>query len=694
MVRWHLQVLGVPLLSPQTLNKKAEVRFRYRDTWLLLASLALDPSTTRREALILRLELDGNQKGKDRLRLRLNDLRHGAPHRGKSDQSYCGLGADIILADVATVTLSPHTVQTDLQVVQAALVQAARLPTPQQKIACLRGASALLRGSFMEGYDLPGPSDGWLESLRVEADRLSAEVWLQLAQALEAAGERRSAFDAARKAYALRPENPETLELLLDLADGAREQEEILQLARKLKIEALLPHLEVLEREGVPPTISEENVLQAAVQTRLSQLSQKSVEALKRIACFPQDFTADQALAIADVSAETLERLVKAFPLHKGEDRYYLLPALRSALRSLLSQSERDRFSQRHAQAFLQLSLQEPPDHDTFRQKLQREAGHLVSAIQWFQSQTPTLEGVHLINQCRHWLGKFAPLRQALLQAVGYLEAATETVGLPLGESQRSAQILGLLAMDQQEFKKALHWFQRFDIPCHHHWYYILMAAHHGADDAVFDHYANRILSGQFDPRMLPLAPESKKRFIESVHLQVADNSSARGKYAEALEHNEQAFSLRREVGQGEDSAPALWSQRAAILSCLGRAEESARSWDRALSGYEAQGNLGGVAECYQAIGKRLASQGQGGLSISLLRQAIDLFRSVGNGGAVAATQGDLGDIWLNLGEHLKARELYEQGLDYWQAQKNPRWIAKFEERLQQCEASSGKMPP
>lgn len=128
------------------------------------------------------------------------------------------------------------------------------------------------------------------------------------------------------------------------------------------------------------------------------------------------------------------------------------------------------------------------------------------------------------------------------------------------------------------------------------------------------------------------------------------------------------------------------------IFQGLGNVAEAERDWDRALLGYEAQGNRGGVAECYHELGRLAARNGRIGLGISLVQQAISTFEETGNIGAVAATQGTLGDVFLECGQREKARTLFEKGLAFWQERQHPRWTAKFEARLQTLETSSGKM--
>ena len=160
----------------------------------------------------------------------------------------------------------------------------------------------------------------------------------------------------------------------------------------------------------------------------------------------------------------------------------------------------------------------------------------------------------------------------------------------------------------------------------------------------------------------------------------------------EAQRHNEAAFTLRRELGYVVENLPVLWSQRAFIHKGLGCDTDAEHCWDRALLGYQVQGNRGGVAESYQELGRLATRNGRAGLGIALVGQAITIFEEVGNLGAVAAAQGTLGDILLERGDRHGARMLFEKGLAFWQERKHPRWMSIFKERLRNLEVTSGKI--
>ena len=164
-------------------------------------------------------------------------------------------------------------------------------------------------------------------------------------------------------------------------------------------------------------------------------------------------------------------------------------------------------------------------------------------------------------------------------------------------------------------------------------------AAHHAAQDAIFDEFIQLIL--QNTPPYNPATPREGIWERADIQFHLAENRMARSRFGEALEHNDTAFSLHRQLERSDDNLPVLWGQRAGILQALEQYDEAEHCWDRALLGHEKQGNRGGVAECYQELGKLLSQKGSPGLGGSLVRQAIAIFEEVGNSGAVAATQGD-----------------------------------------------------
>ena len=66
-----------------------------------------------------------------------------------------------------------------------------------------------------------------------------------------------------------------------------------------------------------------------------------------------------------------------------------------------------------------------------------------------------------------------------------------------------------------------------------------------------------------------------------------------------------------------------------------------------------------------------------------LVRQAIEIYKESGDEAAVCAAGGTLGDILKERGDIDQARELYQRGLTFWQERDHPRWIERFETRLQ-----------
>lgn len=691
MAVWFLRVLGVPQLHLWDSPDAGEVRFRYRDTWLLLASLVLEERPLLRETLLWRLGHDQATMGKERLRLRLNDLRHGNSAPLKPGQFAGGIGSENLLTQGATVQLRPGSVTTDVTQIRTALAQAPHLSNLSQRRDCLWKAARLLRGPFLEGYTSPSEGDLWLEQQRLEADRLTAELWLSLGKVLDAMGERRGAFDATRRAYALRPDHPETLEFLLDLTEGAQEWEELRLLTHPTNMDSLLPYLSELAQREVPLTVSEERALEEAVRVRLSQLALSTITQLYHISGFPQAFTAAQAEAICGLHEEALQHLKQVFPLQCQGQRYTFLPTLRDILQRLAPPALRAAFRSVHAAYFYEDSYRQTT-HEEHLTRGADDAINLTLAVEWFLAQGPSLSGLFFLCYFWDFVPDQARLPERRARCEAYLNEALLT--LPPEQAVHASHHLATLAIDRGQFSKAMACL-RFGLeklqPTNPHLLRsLLIAAHHAAEDTIVEEVAMLL---EDTSSRAHWQPYDQIRFEVDIHMLLADNKGARQRFREAWEHHERAFSLQKQQVPAEYNAPALlWEQRAWLLEGLGREKEAEPCWDRAFHDYTQANNRAGMAACYAAMGKRLSQTGWSHLGESLVRQALQWLHELDNPGAVAATKGVLGDVLLAQGQVAEAHALYEDGLRYWQAQKHPRWIEKFEVRLAHYEKTLGKM--
>ena len=284
------------------------------------------------------------------------------------------------------------------------------------------------------------------------------------------------------------------------------------------------------------------------------------------------------------------------------------------------------------------------------------EPVNLALAAAWYLEEPPLRQGLVYLQQYWHEAGGYPTTVDATRQCRVYLKHALEE--LAPGDAVLAAELLGRLALKLEDFTEALHWFRvsvgHFGATLYHPWRDLLIAAHHAAQDEIFD-------------EVIQSFPLENKQFWEcaDIMFHVAENQMARRHFAEALQYNEKACAFHWKAGRTEDDVPVLIGQRAMIFQGLGSVAEAERDWDRALLGYEAQGNRGGVAECYHELGRLAARNGRVGLGISLVQQAISTFEETGNIGAVAATQGTLGDIFLECGQREKARTLFEKGLAF-----------------------------
>ena len=598
---------------------------------------------------------------------------------------YCGLGTETIVATVDSISLLPGIVRTDLQEIETALATVSKLQSLSERLECLRDAAALLRGDFLEGYSAQVFGDGWLESMRFESAQLSSEVWLQLARVLDESGERRSAFGAARKAYALQSHTTDTLELLLDLADGALEHNEIRRMSQSLGVEGFIPHIQHLQSIGQDLNISEENALADAIRTRLGQLSESVRDGLIALSGFPQDFTLHQASEICGIDGQLLSRIYKSFPIINKKDRYGLFSVFSKILNSYCGFSDKQNFQKKHAEYFYLQLFELPRDIEELRIKYKQDEENFILALKWQLDENQSERKMLYVQSiwCLSHLSSKTKQEFYHRKSV-FLEFISSN---SREESVFSMEIMGAMAMDDSDFIESIRWFKLLlenDFHDEHAWSNLLFSAHHAQKDEVFDETIVN-LRGKWQS-IKSLSSDRRSLFLESTYRLVAENRYARRNYIEALAYNKKSFDERRNRGAIVEDAASLWAQRGAILKELKRFDESRMCWDKALRGFESKRDIAGIAECYCEIGNVACSMGLSGLGISLIRLAISKFRDVNNQGGVAAASGSLGDALLELGDESQAHDLYEEGLTFWKERKHPRWTEKFENRLQRLQ--------
>jgi tetratricopeptide (TPR) repeat protein len=681
----------------------AEVtHFKSRQTWALLASLATDPATCRRDALALRLWPD-SRHSRNNLRPTLTFLRQA-------------IGADTLIEDRDTVRLRPGAVTTDIDEIRALHDQARATANWRERTALLRQAAERLTGSFLEGYDASANGDGWLDEIRYTVESLTARIWWELTEAAERAGERREAFHAARRAYTLMPESAVVRDAVLRLAEHGAERDALLFSSRKsLDWDILLPHFTALARESRKPTVREEQALSIALAACLATLPPESAKAFSALAVFPQSFTARQASEVTGASDKILPLLSEAHLLtHEGE-RYGMLDAARPMAWRKLACAERERLRERHARYFGEACDLNGTDlfDPAVPLWLNENRRNIFAALEWC-CQTLRDEAAYTwAGNLLHYLSALPPLyREATKLCRPVMEEAARQ-GKPVAPIY-PATLLMHMGLKEARIADAVQW-ARFAVegmnlstlppnetpP-------LLPERFPDAMDGLLGalHHAN--LDEDFDAAMqlaesyLPLIPEegeARRWFRTRLHFQFAENRYARGEQEQALAANREAIDLLREIAAHlpapenfSSLMPTLHLQRGSILFAQKRYTEALPEFDTALKQFRTLGpaEQQGVADCLQHIGAILAEQGMTGLAQDHIERAIALYAEQEKDASRAAALGTLGDLQARLGNLPEARRLYEEGLVFWEQQKHPRWTRKFQKRLERLSADNG----
>ncbi len=201
MDRWRIQLLGE---LRATRGSEVVSHFRSQKVAGLLAFLAHHRETAHaREVLIEMFWPDCEpEAGRNNLSKALSLLRAQLEPGGESGTA--------LLASRATVQLDPATT-TDVDELRAALAAAAKAKGAGRREALAR-VLELYKGELLAGH--------YQDWIAPERDRLRASFTraaLELARALDAAGDRHGAVDAARRAVASEPEGEDAARVLMDL---------------------------------------------------------------------------------------------------------------------------------------------------------------------------------------------------------------------------------------------------------------------------------------------------------------------------------------------------------------------------------------------------------------------------------------------------------------------------------------------
>jgi len=134
------------------------------------------------------------------------------------------------------------------------------------------------------------------------------------------------------------------------------------------------------------------------------------------------------------------------------------------------------------------------------------------------------------------------------------------------------------------------------------------------------------------------------------------------GKIEKAIEYNEQALSISREIGERKNESACLSSLGTAFNS-LGQIEKAIEYYEKALSISREIGNRNGEGNDLSNLGNAYISLGQTEKAIEYYEQALSISREIGHRQDEGSYLGNLGNAYISLDQTEKAIEYYEQAL-------------------------------
>ncbi len=704
----RLEILGTPRAVREG---ECLTRLRTKRDWCVLASLALEPGRNERGELAKRFWPEAASPLQN-LRSALTAIRSA-------------FGADILEEEAGKLRLRSGCV-TDIDEVRDVLRQVRRQKDagdPARKAAILRDAALLVRGPFLEGIDTSGEID-WVERQRSKFHQEVIALFREWLAMCRASGDEAGMAEAAERLLAINPDDPDVQNLILQRPDHI-----VHRLNAKMDWSATERILSTSPTEKIPLTYSDAMTLQALLEKCLDALPKNLRRSLCLLSVFPGLFTAEQAEGVCGVVGAEIERFVEmkflfctsirqavscppAPPLMGGigvgnSSCFALHPPVRDALWRRLTGGERDRLAERHAKYFTTKIW------DAYRagpEEYRRWTNDKVSiinlsqAIDWYLGREPCDEGIKLIESVREsweWLGCNHPEVQRLRQAIPYLQSAISAYNPHV--AWIAAITIARLEADKRNFTETVRYAQisldlfRGDSPREHAesvgiLLALLDALHHAEEDDLFDQTVTMMLAYDFS------ALDETRRMINlhRSHFVIAENRMARCRYAEALHHSEEAWTLAESVRlrrpEGLARRGPILYQHGSILQGLGRMTEAREFYNRAHDDFEEAAKMNGtllhgVASCLRNLASLNREEGRYSEARGLLDRARELFERVGDPAAVVSCDLVLGDVRRDRGEWDEAERLYRAGLTFWREKGHHRWISSCEARLQELQA-------
>lgn len=175
--------------------------------------------------------------------------------------------------------------------------------------------------------------------------------------------------------------------------------------------------------------------------------------------------------------------------------------------------------------------------------------------------------------------------------------------------------------------------------------------------------------SAEYKPVKIAQQPQTKRAAAEQAFqegIKLYEQGTAPS-LKQAIVKLETALTLFREAGEKPFREAVVLLRIGYIYSSLGEKKQALEYYKQALSIYRTVGNKGGEAATLHNIGSVYDSWGQRQESLQYYNQAVSLLRAVGDKAGEAITLNNIGLVYDSLGEKQKALEYYHQALFIYQ---------------------------
>lgn len=585
------------------------------------------------------------------------------------------------------VLLGRERFRTDLEEVERALEPSPR--TQSERAAQVAHAVRFLRGEFLEGLNPEDDEDGWLIHQRDRYAAQSSQLLLRYAEVLEAQGDFRAAFDAARDALEMHGFNPQAQALLLRMGIRTDRRTAAEVITRFYSFNETLDRVRLRESTQGELSPGESLHFERLLSHRLTELPADLRTDYFRLAVFERPFTPALAQAVTRITCDQLTLLQSSGLLVRTPEGYAMGNLLRSRLWGLLADVAKARLTQVFVHRYTAWLLKArpmdaaAPDPDHL-EDVRCTTGHLPILARILESAPLPDRLVNLGLVLTHLeIPEVETTAERLLAAV--LAVAQRDPSSPWTPCH-GFFTAGVLTDLLRRFAESATWYQR------------ALDAHPGADDGIPRAVVARHLAFSCHHAPLPQRAQSasllairyareldpRDELVASLSFHSEILRSAED-YAAAFTAGEEALRLARTLAEpGPRLAQCLY-QLAITLATTPTPEAALPYLDESLHEFWRLGDTHGVADCFRCHARIALTQGRASPALGWALGAQALYDQHDHAASSMGARVLVGKALWALGDHDRAREEWQHALAYWETAAHPNWTSAVQSLLDQA---------